>query len=180
MDKKYIFGLAFAVLLLGSASAVAVQVALHGRSSVPVKGLTTSAAEQTKSSTVSTLPEAQPATFVQDFVVPVEKSSSVIGVLDVPTVLSGLVKDIKDAHAFRVEYSKGVLGYRLDQDTKLSLNDVMHVWDTTFKTAHIVPKKQVTADQVLYEARQGEFRIVVVLSRLTEATTGQSLVAMKQ
>lgn len=178
MDKKYIVGLVFAVVLLGSASAVAVRVALHGRSSVPVKGLTSSASEPTTTNTPKTTPAVdQP---LGDFVLPAEKTVTSVGVTSVPKVVISLLGDTKDARAYSVEYANGSKGYRVERDIAQSLTQVSSLWQTAIQTADISAQSKVSEDQILYQTQSGGYKIVVTLSRLTSATTGQSVTAVQQ
>lgn len=178
MDKKYIVGLVFAVVLLGSASAVAVRVVLHGRSSVPVKGLTSSASEPTPVDAPKTTPAAsQP---LADFVLPVEKSVTSASMADVPKAITSLLGDTKDARAYSVEYANGSKGYRIERDIAQSLTKVSTQWQSAIQTADISAKSKVSEDQALYQTQSGGYRIVVVLSRLTDAVTGQSVAAIPQ
>lgn len=179
MDKKYIAGLAFAVLLLGSAGAVAVRVVLHGKDSVPVKGLTSSASEPTttEANQRKETAVAQPA---GDFVLPAERTVAVASVADVPKVIIDLVGETKDARAYSVEYANGSKGYRVERDIAQSLAKVSGVWESELRAANLLQRSKTSADQALYQTQSGEYKIMVVLSRLTDATTGQTVSAMRQ
>lgn len=176
MDKKYIVGLVFAVLLLGSASAVAVRVVLHGKSSVPVKGLTSSASGPAANPPATEVKKSQPA---EDFVLPVEKAVTLVNMSDVPTSIKTLLGDTKDARAFSVEYANGSKGYRVEQDMQQSLTKLSGQWQTTFQTAGLSAHSKVSADQALYQTQSGEYTVVIVLSRLTDTTTGQTVSAVR-
>lgn len=180
MDKKYIAGLVFAVLLFGSASAVAVRIVLHGKSSVPVKGLTSSASEPAVQPNAAPTQQPTPtAVTVEDFVLPVEKSATSMSLADVPKAVTGLLGEVKDAHAFRVEYANGSKGYRVERDMAQSLATVSGQWQSIIQTANISARSKVSEDQALYQTQNGGYTILVTLSRLTDKTTGQSVSALQ-
>ncbi len=178
MDKKYIVGLVFAVVLLGSAGAVAVRVVLHGRSSVPVKGLTSSASEPTKADAPKTTPAVEQS--LGDFVLPVEKTVTSVSLTDVPKAVISLLGDTQDARAYSVEYANGSKGYRVERDIAQSLTQVSSRWQTAIQTADISARSKVSEDQALYQTQSGGYKILVTLSRLTSATTGQSVAVIPQ
>lgn len=181
MDKKYIVGLVFAVLLLGSASAVAVRVVLHGKDSVPVKGLTSSASEPATSerAPANTQKGTAPTQSTEDFMVPVERVVAQVNLADVPKAIIDLVGETKDARAYSVEYANGSKGYRVERDIAQSLSEVSGLWESELST-NLLQQNKASADQVLYQTQAGEYKVVVVLSRLTDATTGQTISAIHQ
>ncbi len=178
MDKKYIVGLVFAVVLLGSAGAVAVRVVLHGRSSVPVKGLTSSASGPTSNNEPKTTPAVEQP--LGDFVLPVEKTVASVSLADVPKAITSLLGDTKDARAYSVEYANGSKGYRVERDIAQSLTQVSSRWQTAIQTADISARSKVSEDQALYQTQSGGYKILVTLSRLTTTATGQSVAAIPQ
>lgn len=182
MDKKYIAGLVFAVLLLGSAGAVAVRVVLHGKDSVPVKGLTSSASEPAKieQTPTGTQKEAASTQTTGEFVLPAERAVTSVSLVDVPKVVADLVGETKGVRAYSVEYANGSKGYRVERDIAQSLTKVSGLWETELRAANLLQRSKTSADQALYQMHSGEYKIVVVLSRLTDTTTGQTISAIRE
>jgi hypothetical protein len=112
----------------------------------------------------------------QQFFVPAETGSAPGVFTELPEVLrtafAGLASDVQ---VFDVEYTDGSKGFRIDQDVSQPMVKVYESWEKRLYAAKQLLSARNDSTQITISAMVGQYRLVFVLSRLTDTSTGQTI-----
>lgn len=110
-----------------------------------------------------------------DFDVPAEQGSSQIDFTTLPADIQLLLKTPENANVYSVVYIDGSKGYRIEQDSANGLQKLTVDWRTILQTHKYLVSGKSSTEQTFYSAKVGTWKVVVVLSKLTNTSTGQTI-----